>query len=199
MRLRSTAHTSRPWRIHTIVPDFRLEDVWELPGKGGLDDVPRVVELLASYDPSQSSFAAVRMPFALRWRIGALLGWDGAGVGSRLPTLRERLPVDLRVRPGPEFTALPFTSLYLTEDEFAAEVANQTMHGVMHLGAVPDGTGHYRAHVAVLVKPNGLFGNAYMAGIRPFRRLIVYPALMREAQELWERDQPTPARSQSHG
>jgi hypothetical protein len=147
MRLRSTAHTSRPWRIHQIAPDFRLEDVWELPGRGGLDDVPRAVELLASYDPSQSSSAAVRVPFALRGRIGELLGWDdsSAGVGSRVPTLRDRLPADLRERPAPEFAALPFPSLYLTDDEFAAEVANQTMHGVMHLGTVSDGTGGYRA------------------------------------------------------
>ena len=201
MKLPATAHTSRPWRIHEIVPDFRLEDVWELPGRGGLDDVPRAVELVAAYDPSQSSSAAVRVLFALRWRIGQLLGWDdsGAGIGSTAPTLRDRLPADLRKKPGPEFAALPFTSLYLTDDEFAAEVANQTMHGVMHMGAVPDGTGGYRPQVAVLVKPNGLFGNAYMAAIRPFRHLIVYPALMREARELWERDQPIPARAHSHG
>ena len=176
MRLPATAHTSRPWRIHEIVPDFRLEDVWQFPGRGNLEDVPRAVELLAAYDPSQSSSAAVRMLFALRWRIGELLGWDDVdgGIGSRVPTLRDRLPTDLLEKPGPEFAALPFSSLYLIEDEFAAEVANQTMHGVMHLGAVAEGTGGYRAQVAVLVKPNGLFGNAYMAAIRPFRHLIVY-------------------------
>jgi hypothetical protein len=37
------------------------------------------------------------------------------------------------------------------------------------------------------VKTNGRFGNAYMAAIRPFRHLIVYPAVMRQGQELWER------------
>ena len=45
----------------------------------------------------------------------------------------ERLPEDLLDAPGPDFDALPFTSLYLIEDEFAAEIANRTMHGVMHL------------------------------------------------------------------
>jgi hypothetical protein len=201
MRLPSTAHTSRPWRIHELVPDFRLEDVWEFPGSGSLDDVPRALELLASYDPSQSSSAAVRVLFALRWRIGELLGWDdpGGGVDSRVPSLRDRLPADLRETPGPDFDALPFTPLYLTDDEFAAEVANRTMHGVMHVGAVPDGTGAYRAQVAVLVKPNGLLGKAYMTAIRPFRHLIVYPALMREARELWERNQPTRERAHSRG
>jgi hypothetical protein len=42
------------------------------------------------------------------------LGPD-AGLGSRVPTLRERLPADLR------------------DDEFAAEMANRTVHTVMHL------------------------------------------------------------------
>jgi hypothetical protein len=46
MRLPNTAHTSRPWRIHELAPDLRLEDVWELPGRGGPDDFPRLVELV---------------------------------------------------------------------------------------------------------------------------------------------------------
>jgi hypothetical protein len=102
-----------------------------------------------------------------------------------VPTLRDRLPADLRETPRPDFRALPFTSLYLLDDEFAAEIANRTMHGVMHLGWVPDGTGGYHGQMAVLVKPNGLFGTAYMAAIRPFRHLIVYPAAMRQIEREW--------------
>jgi hypothetical protein len=56
---------------------------------------------------------------------------------------------------------------------------------VMHLGWVPDGTGGYRGQMAVLVKPNGLLGAAYMAAIRPFRHLIVYPAMMRQIGRKW--------------
>lgn len=182
MRLPNTAHTSRPWRIHELTRDFRLEDVWALPTQGGPDDLPRLVQRFASADPSQSASRAVRTLFAIRWKLGGLLGWDDpeAGLGSRVPTLRDRLPADLRETPGPDFDALPFTSLYLLGDEWAAEIANRTMHGVMHIGWVPDGTGGYRAQMAVLVKPNGLFGSAYMAAIRPFRHLIVYPAMLRE-------------------
>ena len=55
-------------------------------------------------------------------------------------------------------------------------------HGVMHLGWVADGTGGYRGQMAVLVKPTGLLGDAYMAAIRPFRHLIVYPATMRQIE-----------------
>jgi hypothetical protein len=192
VRLPNTAHTSRPWRIHELAYDFRLEDVWALPGEGGADDFPRLIGTITSSDPSQGTSRAARALFAIRWKLGELLGWDDpdAGLDSRVPTLRDRLPADLRDAPsGPEFAALPFKSLYLLDDEFAAEIANRTMHGVMHIGRVPDGAGGYRAQMAVLVKPNGLFGNAYMAAIRPFRYLIVYPALMKEGERRW-RAQP---------
>ena len=182
MRLPKIEHTSRPWRIHGLTRDFRVEDVWELPGTGGPDDFPRLVQRFASGDPSQGPSRAVRALFAIRWKLGQLLGWDGpdAGLGSRVGTLRDRLPADLRDAPsGPNFDALPFKPLYLIDDEFAAEIANRTIHGIMHLGCDSDVDGVYRGRMAVLVKPNGLLGETYMAAIRPFRHLIVYPAMMR--------------------
>jgi hypothetical protein len=201
MRLPNTAHTSRPWRIHALTGDFRLEDVWALPTPGGSDDFPRLVEGIASSEPSQSSSRAARTLWAIRWKIGELLGWDGPdGVhGWRRPTLRDRLPVDLREGPsGPDFERAPFTSVYLLEDEWAAEIVNRTVHGVMHIGWVPDQTGGYRGEMAVYVKPNGLLGAVYMATIRPFRHLIVYPSLMREIGREWRaRDaEPTPTHAQ---
>ncbi|MEP6893156.1 MAG: DUF2867 domain-containing protein [Gaiellaceae bacterium] len=198
MRLPDTAHTSRPWRIHALTRDFRLEDVWALPTPGGPSDFPRLVREITSSDPSHSASRAARALWAFRWRLGSLLGWDGPGTGldARVQTLRHRLPTDLREAPsGPGFDALPFSSLYLLDDEWAAEIANQTMHGVMHLGWVPDGTGGYHGQMAVLVKPNGLFGNAYMGAIRPFRHLLVYPALIRRIGRNWQAQtcDPTPA------
>ena len=188
MRLPNAAHTSRPWRIHELTRDFRLEDVWELPTPGGPDDFARLVQLIATGGASPGSSRAARTLWAIRWKVGELLGWDApaAGLGSRVRTLRDRLPADLRdAASGPDFDALPFASLYLIDDEFAAELANRTTHGVMHLGWVPDERGGYRGHLAVLVKPNGLLGAAYIAAIRPFRHLIVYPALMRGIERAW--------------
>jgi hypothetical protein len=197
MRLPDTAHSSRPWRIHELASDFRVEDVWALPTPGGPGDFPRLVDLLASGDGLSrgSGSGAVRALWAIRWKAGQLLRWDGpeAGLGARVPTLRDRLPADLRGAPsGPGFRALPFTPLYLLDDEWAAEIANQTMHGVMHLGWVPEESGSYRGQLAVLVKPNGLMGTGYMAAIRPFRHLIVYPALIRETGRAWRAPQADP-------
>ena len=188
MRLPNSAHTSRPWRIHELTRDFRLEDVWALPTPGDRDDFLRLVQLIASGDPSRGTSRAARTLWATRWKVGELLGWDrpGAGHGSERPTLRHRLPVDLRDGPsGPEFDALPFTSLYLIADEWAAEIVNRTVHGVMHIGWVSDGDGRYRGELAVYVKPNGLLGTAYMAAIRPFRHLIVYPPMLRQIGRVW--------------
>ncbi len=189
MKLPNTAHTSQPWRIHELTPDFRLEDVWALPTPGGPDDFLRLVQGATSLDPGRGSSRAARALWAIRWKLGEQLGWDGpdTGLGSRVPTLRDRLPVDLREAPsGPAFDALPFTSLYLLADEFAAEIANRTVHGIMHLGWVPDGSGGYRGQMAVLVKPNGRLGTAYMRAIMPFRYLIVYPPMLRDVQRDWQ-------------
>src|SRR5215470_3904441 len=190
MRLPSTAHNSRPWRIHEITRDFRVEDVWALPTPGGPGDFPRLVDALASGgDPSRAAGSrAARALWALRGSAGRLLGWDGpgTGLGARVATLRDRLPADLRgARPGPGLRGLPFQPLYLLDDEFAAEIANQTMHGVLHLGWVPDGNGGYRGQMAVLVRPNGPLGWTYMAAIKPFRHLIVYPPMLRSIERRW--------------
>jgi Protein of unknown function (DUF2867) len=185
VRLPDSAHTSRPWRIHELTPDFELEDVWELPATGEPGDFSRLVAGFATGDPVEGHSRAGRVLWAVRWKLGEPLGWDaaGAGLGGRVASLRNRLPADLRDAPaGPEFDALPFSSVYLLDDEWAAEIANRTMHGVLHIGRVPGANGGFRTQMAVLVKRNGLLGTAYMAAIRPFRRLIVYPAMLRRIE-----------------
>jgi hypothetical protein len=194
MRLPATAHTSQPWRIHEIAHDFRVEDVWALPTPGGAGDFSLLVGLVASADPERRGSAVVRALFAIRWKLGELLGWDerASGTGARVATLRDRLPADLREdRAAPELSGtLPFSSLYLTDNEWAAEIANRTMHGVMHLGWVPDGSGGFRGQMAVLVKRNGLLGHAYMAAILPFRHFIVYPRMLDEIGRRWRARAP---------
>nr|BFD91813.1 hypothetical protein KitaXyl93_31730 [Kitasatospora sp. Xyl93] len=196
MRLPSTAHTSRPWRIHEIALDFHLEDVWALPTPGGPDDLDRLVDQFANgAGAPMSDSPVVRLLFAIRWKLGGLLGWDkpDTGLGARVPTLRDRLPADLRDAPrGPDTRSAPFRSVYRLHDEWTAEMANRTVHGVLHLGWVETspGSGTYHAQMAVLVKPNGPFGRLYMAAIKPFRHLGVYPALLRSIGQRWRADTP---------
>ena len=212
MGLPDTAHTSRPWRIHELTRDFRLEDVWALPTPGGPDDFPRLVRLIASGDASRDSRGAARALWVIRLKLGKILGWDGPPAGpdpDRSPSsdrtsLRGRLPADLSdLLPGPDFPALPFTPLYRTADEFAAEIVNRTVHGILHLGWVQDGPGRYHGQMAVLVRPNGLLGTSYMAAIKPFRHLIVYPPMISQIGQAWrvrgagDDANPAPARTQA--
>jgi len=185
-RLPIAAHAAQSWRIHEIAPDFRVEDVWALPTPGGPSDLPRLVAQLVAGLGKPSG--ANRALFAARERLGALAGWDrpGTGVGARVRSLRDRLPADLRDGPrGPDLPRPPFRSIYLTDIEWAAELANGTVHAVMHIGWVRDADGGHRGQMAVLAKPNGLLGRSYMAAITPFRRLVVYPALVRSIDRSW--------------
>lgn len=189
MRLPPTPHLARPWRIHELIPDFRLEDVWALPTPGGPEEFPALVNGFARADPAELPSRLARLLWNFRFKVGGALGWDDseAGSGGRVPSLRGRLPEELRDGPsGPQLFLL-FEPLYLLEREFAAEIANRTMHGVMHLSWVldPDG-GPYRGVMAVYVKPNGRLGEAYMATIRPFRHHVVYPAMMRQIATTWQ-------------
>jgi hypothetical protein len=184
-----SAHTNQPWRIHEIAPDFELEDVWELPMRGGRDDFRRIVEWSVTLDDKDDPLIN-RLLMGLRFKLGAMLGLDTekAGTGGRVVSLRERLPDDLSGGPtGPDVPDKPLHAVYLTDREWVAEIANRTCHGLMHIGWVRDGGDHWRAQMAVLVKPNGRFGRAYMDFIKPFRYLIVYPAMLRNLDRQWAR------------
>ena len=205
LTLPARAHTDRPWRIHELTPDFELLDVWAAPTPGGPDDFGRFLELFTSFDPAQSSSFAVRNLFAVRWALGDLLGLDvpGSAVGAGVASLRDRMPADLLdAAGGPPIESVPFQWLYVLHDEAAAEIANKTMHGVLHASWVSDADapGGYRGQIAILVKPNGLLGRAYLAFIKPFRHVLVYPAIFRELERMWLSSKgPAPSSSSARG
>jgi hypothetical protein len=183
MRLPKSAHTSRPWRVHEFTRDFRIEDVWALPTPGTAGDFPRLVTLFISFDPARETPWVVRMLFAVRLKLGQRLDWDTPPRDDS-SSLRNRLPADLRDGPtGPAIGS--FRPLYLLEDEWALEIVNRTVHGVLHLAWVPNDRGGYRGQMAILVKRAGLLGAGYMAAITPFRYALVYPLMLRALGRSW--------------
>ncbi|MBL0884973.1 DUF2867 domain-containing protein [Myceligenerans indicum] len=188
MRVPTATHTERDWLIHEIAPDFEIEDVWEIPAGLTPETFPLAVQDLAAGDPSDSPSAVSRFLFAVRWWLGRVFSWDDAGRGTdgRVASLAERLPADLRATAPEAGPASPFTPLYLTDDEYATELANATVHGVLHLSIAPGEQG-YVTRMAVLVRPNGRAGRFYMALIKPFRYAFVYPPLVRQFSAQWSR------------
>ncbi len=202
MRVPNATQESPAWRIREIAPDFTLEDVWALPVHGAVDDFQRLLENMVAFDPANAD----SMPTRVLWRVRDRLGsWFGLGriaaaidsgrgdAAENLPipetnetSLADRLPDDLRNTAADlDFGALPFVPLYRTADEFAAELSNRTVHGVIHLAWVDQGKGRYQGQMAVYVKPRGPLGKGYMALIKPFRYWVVYPALMRQIERAW--------------
>jgi hypothetical protein len=212
MRLPNAAHESHPWRIHEIAPDFTLEDVWALPAHGGAEDFQVLLDRTVCSDPANAKSLPTRVLWRVRDRLGS---WFGLGrvsapidsdqdrAAGRLPipgtnesSLTDRLPDDLRSTAADlRFDSLPFVPLYRTDVEFAAEVSNRTVHGVMHLAWVDQGDGRYQGQMAVYVKPRGSLGKGYMALIKPFRHWVVYPAMMRQMEREWSARVPVRTRS----
>jgi len=190
MRIPNEVHEARPWRIRAIASDFRLEDVWALPADGRAEDFPALLALMDSFDPGTTGSGAARSLWRLRVNLGRLFGLDR--VPRSASSLASRVPADLRNTTGAKLGATPFVPLYRTDVEFAAELSNRTVHGVLHLGWAEESDGNYRGQLAVYVKPRGRLGKGYMAFIKPFRYLVVYPALMRKIERAWDaRTAPT--------
>ncbi|GAA2130319.1 DUF2867 domain-containing protein [Actinomadura napierensis] len=188
MRLPDRAHTERPWRVHEFTRDFQLQDVWSYRTPGaGPDDFPAMLEAMRTAGGFANQAPPVRLLLAVRMKLGALLGVDRSrtGLGSRVEPVRDRLPSDLRATADGLAPDGPFTPVYRLADEDVREMANRTVHGVMHLGWAPAADGGHELRMAVLVKPNGRFGRLYMAFIAPFRHLIVYPMLTRQWERAW--------------
>jgi hypothetical protein len=191
VRLPNAAHEAHPWVIAQVAADFKLLDVWRLPAQGRLDEFATLLETMASLDRADRG-RATRALFSLRHRLGGWFGWDDASRRRPIPgrtetTLSARLPNDLRgTATLPDISSTSFTPLYRTDDEWAAELSNDTVHAVMHLAWIDQGEGLSRGQMGIYVKPRGRFGATYMALIGPFRHLIVYPALMRQIERAWE-------------
>jgi Protein of unknown function (DUF2867) len=205
MRVPNAVHESRPWRIHTIAPDFTVEDVWVLPAHGDASDFSTLLDVMVNLDFPSAASLPTRVVWRVRDLLGRLFGLGRISVGrdstagtEGLPipgtseaSLAGRLPDDLRRTAAPNLAEKPFAPLYRTDDEYAAELSNRTVHAVLHLGWAEQPDGRYQGQMAVYVKPRGLFGKAYMAAIKPFRYAIVYPALMRHIERAWERRTPS--------
>jgi hypothetical protein len=192
MRLPNSEYSDRPWRTHEIASDFRIEDVWKLPTPGGPDDLAKFARM---FTEDKDDSRVVNAFLELRWKIGRLFGLDSAeqGVGKRVQPLHDRLPPDLRDGPrGPDFRSVPFRSVFITNNEWLCEMANWTVHALLHVGWVQDDTGGYYGQMTALVRPNGLFGKAYMAGVLPLRRAFIYPLLLRSLGRAWEKERQGP-------
>jgi len=130
---------------------------------------------------SARALAIVAVPAAV-----VVSSWSTGGpAGTRANSVSAAPDDDLRAYASVTILESATSALYRTDDEYAAELSNRTVHAVMHLAWVEQTDGRYQGHMAVYVKPRGRFGTGYMAFIKPFRYCVVYPAVMRQIENAW--------------
>jgi len=186
MRIDPSEFRARPLRVHALLHDVPLEDVWaiRLPGGGAGRTVQ---DLRAAMVAGRAAApAGVQGLFRLRGRIGALFGWDQQRPAWNAESFADRLtPADRAASLAtPGTPDGPFNLLYRFDDEQLSELRNATVHAFASLSIRPT-PGGYLAYLGVFVQPVHRFTRLYMTAIAPFRRLVVYPAIIRQMQSAW--------------
>ena len=181
-------------RAHSLLADVPVHDVWRvaLPGgsEGGgpsrtMQDVRSVLQAARRAQPLS---LPVRALFGLRWLLGRVFRWDDPVSDAEAWSFRTRLTQADRhlsiIEPGT--LDGPFAVLYVHPTEAVSEVRNATVHAflVWALEPAPDG---YQLFWAIHVLPVSVWTKPYLALIDPFRRWLVYPALLRRIHEAWSR------------
>ncbi len=174
-----------PLRVHTFLAGVPLHDVWSVdlprwrPGVT-LDDFLRTAGNCLCTPPS-----LVRMLLEIRFFVGRFFGWDREPAATvtfatRLTdTDRSRSLAAAGTRDG------FFRVIYRFENEQLLELINRTVHAAA-LSTLVETSTAYRFYLAVYVQSVSRFTSFYMAVINPFRKLIVYPSLLRSVRARWD-------------
>jgi hypothetical protein len=187
-----------PLRVHTFLAAVPLHDVWsvDLPRwRAGvtLDDFLRTE---SNFTPdrcgcskSSSLFTPsplVRMLLDIRFFVGRFFGWDREPTATAWKSFatcltdadRSRSLAAAGTRDG------FFRVVYRFENEQLVELINRTAHAAALTALVETATA-YRFYLGVYVFNVSRFTPLYMALIDPFRKLIVYPSLLRNVRARW--------------
>jgi hypothetical protein len=80
-----------------------------------------------------------------------------------------------------------FRVVYRFENEQLLELINRTAHAAA-LSALVETADAYRFYFAVYVSSVSRFTPVYMVMIDPFRKLVVYPSLLRTVRARWNKN-----------
>jgi len=179
-----------PLRVHTFLADVPLHDVWavDLPAlRGGVT--------LAEFLRRNSQGEIVRLPtaaralFRFRLFLGRIFRLEAEPTGALAAAFANRLTPEDRARSlvavgTPEGL---FRVVYRFENEQLLEIQNRTVHAGA-LSALAERADGYRFYFAVYVRQRTWITPFYMGLIDPFRKWIVYPALLKTIRATWDRN-----------
>lgn len=189
MRVTPAEYEQIDLRAHSLLAGVPLHDVWavDLSGHTRGRTIADVRALLAEQN-LRTANAVVNLLFAFRTRLGRLFGWDlpppRASERSFLHRLTTADAASSLVTPGT--LEGPFRVLFVSAREAISEIQNATVHGFSVFALVERSSG-YRLYWAIYVQPVGRITSWYMRLIDPFRRVLIYPAMLRHIRAAWTR------------
>jgi hypothetical protein len=175
-----------PLRVHDFLAGVPLHDVWavDLPRtRSGitLDEFLRMASTcLCRLSPVPRALLNIRL------FVGRLLGWDREPAACAWETFATCLTTDDLSKPlAPAGTREGFFRVvYRFENEQLLELINRTAHAAA-LSALVETANAYRFYSGTYVCSIGRFTPVYMALIDPFRKLVVYPSVLRTVRATW--------------
>jgi hypothetical protein len=176
-------------RVHALLSDVPLHDIWVFHLRGGGDERTLADTWAALSDqPPTETNTTVAWLVALRMAIGQLSGWDDDKHFDAAASYVRRLTDADRSRSSeePGTSHGLFRTVYTFENEALVEMMNRTAHAFFCTALVPAEDG-YRMYWAIYVKRTSWLTPVYMALIDPFRRVLVYPAIVRSVERAWSR------------
>ncbi len=189
------------WKTDQIASDFELMDIWDFPiladsSKGhSLKTVCEESVFKKRDDPDFLSKASDLL-FRFRGILGDIFGWDKNINSLSIPgctekSISERLKPedtnsdDVKYKFG-EIRYVKFNLIFELENERLFELSNDTVHALMQYRWIHKYSTSYGVQLAIYVKPRGFNGTFYLNLIKPFRRLTVYPTIIKNAKKNWD-------------
>jgi hypothetical protein len=176
-----------PLRVHDFLTGVPLHDVWAI-------DLPRTRHgiTLDEFQRTTGAHCFTLSPVArallnIRLLIGRLLGWDREPAAAKWEPFATGLtPADHSKSLAPAGTREGlFRVVYRFENEQLLELINRTVQAAA-LSALVETANGYRFYFGVYVRSVTPFTPIYMALINPFRKLVVYPSLLRSVRARWD-------------
>jgi hypothetical protein len=184
-----------PLRVHTFLADVPLHDVWAVDLPAHREGIT-LSEFLrrASQCGCEATDAEInRFPplaralFRLRFFLGRTFRLDAEPKDALAASLGGRLTAEDRARSfvvsgTPEGL---FRIVYRFENEQLLEIQNRTVHAAA-LSALAERADSYRFYFAVYVRHTTWITPFYISLIDPFRKWIIYPALLKKIRATWD-------------
>src|SRR4051812_34549788 len=166
-RIDNREHLAQRLRVHSLLSDYQLEDVWHVPViLTSSQSLQLFMDQFAKTNAELVKKGMAGLLFTFRLFLGRLFRWDEKVAQNTLVpgSLRFRYATqeNLAYKDLPEPGSGTFIPVYKMENEFLSEIENSTVYGALHVSRIPSRQDKWTIHLAVYVKPKGLFGKFYM-------------------------------------